>query len=213
MSRQRNELYEFGEYRLDVGERRLERIDGSVPAALPEKAFQTLLHLVRNPGTLITKDELMSAVWPEAIVEENNLGKAIHVVRQSLKEQKGSQKYIETVPKHGYRFVAEVLRKEPESPDGVPPNGLAKPDAHGVVDGGVSEERSGRAPSIGRPEIERETSTSNEEPFSRLRLAVLTLVAIVLAGGAWMGWQFVDSRPGASDGCEPRHGRTATSSR
>ncbi|MFL6467883.1 MAG: winged helix-turn-helix domain-containing protein [Pyrinomonadaceae bacterium] len=110
MSSEQKELYEFGDFRLDVGQRRLERLDRSANGALPEKAFQTLVHLVRNSGQLLTKDALLSAIWPDTIVEENNLGKAIHAVRQCLGEKTGEQKYIETVPKHGYRFVAAVHR-------------------------------------------------------------------------------------------------------
>ncbi|HVF47557.1 MAG TPA: tetratricopeptide repeat protein [Pyrinomonadaceae bacterium] len=112
MSREQKELYEFGDFRLDVGERQLERLDGTTKGSLPEKAFQTLVHLVRNPGELLTKEELLSVVWPDTIVEENNLGKAIHALRQYLGEKTGQQKYIETVPKHGYRFVAHVRRAE-----------------------------------------------------------------------------------------------------
>ena len=106
----RNESFEFGDFLLDVGERKLIRRDGSANGALAEKAFQTLVHLVRHSGTLLTKEELLLAVWPDTIVEENNLGKAIHAIRQCLGERIGEQKYIETVPKHGYRFVAEVKR-------------------------------------------------------------------------------------------------------
>ena len=106
----RSESYEFGDFLLDVGERKLVRRDCVTKASLPEKAFQTLVHLVRHGGTLLTKEELLLAVWSDAIVEENNLGKAIHAIRRCLGERTGEQKYIETVPKHGYRFVAEVRR-------------------------------------------------------------------------------------------------------
>lgn len=105
-----SESFEFGDFLLDVGERRLVRRDGVTKGVLPEKAFQTLVHLVRHGGTLLTKEELLVAVWPDTIVEENNLGKAIHAIRQCLGERIGEQKYIETVPKHGYRFVAKVRR-------------------------------------------------------------------------------------------------------
>jgi DNA-binding winged helix-turn-helix (wHTH) protein/Flp pilus assembly protein TadD len=108
MSRQSKEQYEFGEFRLDVSERKLERRTGRTNGSLPEKAFQTLVHLVRNAGALVSKDELLSTIWQDTIVEENNVGKAIHAIRQCLGERSGEQKYIETVPKHGYRFVAEV---------------------------------------------------------------------------------------------------------
>jgi DNA-binding winged helix-turn-helix (wHTH) protein/tetratricopeptide (TPR) repeat protein len=115
MLNERNELYEFDGFRLDVAERKLERLDGSTGAQLPEKAFQTLVHLVRNSGNLITKDELLAAVWPETAVEENNLGKAVHAIRHRLGEQGREHRYIETVPKHGYRFVAAVRRVENNS--------------------------------------------------------------------------------------------------
>src|SRR5688572_8129652 len=108
MPREISELYEFGDFRLDVSERRLEHRDGPVNGSLPEKAFQTLVHLVRNNGTLISKEELLSAIWPDTVVEENNLGKAIHAIRVHLADKTRGQKYIETVPKHGYRFVADV---------------------------------------------------------------------------------------------------------
>ena len=106
----RSESFEFGDFLLDVGERKLVRRNGVMNGALPEKAFQTLVHLVRRGGTLLTKEELLLAVWPDTIVEENNLGKAIHAIRRCLGERIGEQKYIETVPKYGYRFVAEVRR-------------------------------------------------------------------------------------------------------
>ena len=110
MGKGSSEQYEFGEFRLDVNERRIERHDGRACSALPEKAFQTLVYLVRNGGKLVTKEELLSAIWPDTIVEENNLGKAIHAIRSFLSEHAGDPKYIQTVPKHGYRFVAEITR-------------------------------------------------------------------------------------------------------
>jgi DNA-binding winged helix-turn-helix (wHTH) protein/Tfp pilus assembly protein PilF len=108
MGRGTSERYEFGEFRLDVAERKVERHDGRVCGELPEKAFQTLVYLVRNGGKLISKEELLSAIWPDTVVEENNLGKAIHAIRSCFGERPGDPKYVETVPKHGYRFVAEV---------------------------------------------------------------------------------------------------------
>lgn len=103
-----SERYTFGEFRLDVPERRVERHDGCACGALPEKAFQTLVYLVRHGGKLVPKEEFLSAIWPGTVVEENNLGKAIHAIRSFLGEHAGDPKYIQTVPKHGYRFVAEV---------------------------------------------------------------------------------------------------------
>jgi len=110
MSREISEIYEFAGYRLDVGERTFERTDGVKNGSLPEKAFQTLTVLVRNHGRLVTKQELLESVWPDSFVEENNLDKCIHAIRQALGETPREDRYIETVRKHGYRFVAEVSR-------------------------------------------------------------------------------------------------------
>ena len=87
MSRETREIFEFGDFRLDVDEHRLEYADGRTNGILPEKAFRTLVELVRSAGTLLTKDQLLSAVWTDAVVEPNNLGKAIHGIRQFLGDE------------------------------------------------------------------------------------------------------------------------------
>jgi DNA-binding winged helix-turn-helix (wHTH) protein len=112
------EIYEFGTFRLDVGERKLTGREGAVAGPLPEKAFQTLVHLVRNRGRLVTDDALLTAVWPGTVVERNNLGKAVHVVRRVLGDTADEPRFIETIPKHGYRFIATVTAvgaREPPS--------------------------------------------------------------------------------------------------
>src|SRR3982751_6963518 len=118
MSEQAKELYEFGPFRLDLREHTFTRTDGPMLDRLPEKAFQTLCVLVHKRGHLLTKQELLAEIWPDSFVEENNLDKSIHAIRQVLGEKPGEHKYIETVRKHGYRFVAAV--NQVESPhDGV----------------------------------------------------------------------------------------------
>ena len=104
------EVYEFGAFQLDVGERKLERRGGRGRIEIPEKAFRTLVHLVRNSGTLVTKDTILATVWPGVFVEDGNVGKMIHTIRQALGDTSGEWAYVETVPKHGYRFIAEVTR-------------------------------------------------------------------------------------------------------
>ena len=102
------EIYEFADFRLDVREHVLERTVGGGRVSLPAKAFDTLCVLVRNAGRLVEKDELLNLVWADSFVEENNLNKSIHAIRRALGEKDGNQKFIETVKKHGFRFVAEV---------------------------------------------------------------------------------------------------------
>jgi len=96
--------YFFGSYLLDVDERRLVRDNEEI--RMRGKLFDTLRVLVENAGTLVRKNELMQAIWPDAIVEENNLDHCISQLRKLLHPAK----YIETVPRHGYRFVGEVRR-------------------------------------------------------------------------------------------------------
>lgn len=103
-----HEVYEFGGFRLDVGERMLARQPGGERVAVPEKAFQTLVQLVRNRGALVPREALLSAVWPDVQVEDANVGKVIHLLRAALGDSPEGGRYIETVAKHGYRFVAEV---------------------------------------------------------------------------------------------------------
>ena len=118
MPRDRAEIYEFGKFRLDVGEHSVLCIDGPTRGSIPEKAFQTLVHLVRNHGILVTKDELLATVWRDVVVEENNLVKAIYAIRRLLDDVGDKPSYIETVPKHGYRFAAPVKQAEDPKPHG-----------------------------------------------------------------------------------------------
>lgn len=126
MSNQDKELYEFDKFRLDVSERVLLRSGERIPLA--EKAFETLCVLIRRGNSLVSKDDLMNEVWPDAIVEENNLDKNISILRQALGERAGKGKFIETVRGHGYRFVSEVhnveeaaLSREPLPVNDLPP--------------------------------------------------------------------------------------------
>ena len=76
------------------------------------KVFETLRMLVENAGHLVTKEALLRQVWPEAVVEENNINANVSVPRKALGERENGQQYIETVPRIGYRFVAEVMPVE-----------------------------------------------------------------------------------------------------
>ena len=99
-------LYGFGSYRLDTVERVLLR-DGQ-PVTLPPKDLETLLVLVERAGHIVEKEELLEKVWPGVFVEEGNLARHIFNLRQVLGDSPDGRKYIETIPKRGYRFVAAV---------------------------------------------------------------------------------------------------------
>jgi pimeloyl-ACP methyl ester carboxylesterase/DNA-binding winged helix-turn-helix (wHTH) protein len=106
MKAQAKLFYVFGIFRIDVTERILFKEKKVVP--LTPKVFDTLLFLVENSGHMLGKEELIEKVWPDSFVEENNLAQNISTLRKALGEGVGGTKYIETVPKRGYRFVADV---------------------------------------------------------------------------------------------------------
>src|SRR4051794_6240870 len=95
-------VYEFGRFRLDVGERQLSR-DGA-PVLLTPKALDTLRLLVESAGRAVSKDELMHKLWPDTTVSDATLAQHIFAVRKAI----GGGNSIETVPKFGYRFTLPV---------------------------------------------------------------------------------------------------------
>lgn len=107
MSERLNHLYEFGAFALDPEERLLSVRASGEQVPLTPKAFDTLLVLVEHRGHVLSKDELIQMIWPDSFVEENNLMQNISALRKALGEG-GGGKFIETIPKHGYRFMAQV---------------------------------------------------------------------------------------------------------
>src|SRR5262245_32807201 len=106
MSNQARHFYEFGPFRLDARERLLLR-DGQVVSITP-KAFDMLVVLVENSGHLLEKEELMRRLWSDSFVEEANLSYNVFALRKALGESNGDDRYIETIPRRGYRFVGQV---------------------------------------------------------------------------------------------------------
>src|ERR1039458_619142 len=109
MSKESKQLFAFGDFRLDPGAGLLFHSDIHVP--LPPKVLKTLVILVEHAGELLTKDELIKAVWPDTFVEEGNLTVNIHALRKVLGDS-----LIETVPRRGYRFTAAVTQIDPAPP-------------------------------------------------------------------------------------------------
>jgi Tol biopolymer transport system component/DNA-binding winged helix-turn-helix (wHTH) protein len=110
MSSSEKHLYEFGEFRLDTAERLLLR--NGKPVALPPKVFDMLVVLIQNGGHLLDKERLMRELWPDAFVEDVNLSVNISVLRKVLGESDNGEGFIQTVPKRGYRFIAQVSELE-----------------------------------------------------------------------------------------------------
>ena len=99
-------IYRFAGCELDPAERRL--IAHGQPVTLTPKVFDTLVLLVERAGRVVSKDELMAALWPRGFVHESNLTKHIWLIRKALGDSEHDARCIETVPKLGYRFVAPV---------------------------------------------------------------------------------------------------------
>src|ERR1044072_1089377 len=113
MSKLTGQIYEFGVFRLDFGERELR--SAGKPEPLTPTALEVLLLLVENRGRIVESSTLMNSVWRDSFVEENNLKVTISMLRKILSKEDDQQEYIETVPRRGYRFsapVREVLEKE-----------------------------------------------------------------------------------------------------
>ena len=105
--------YEFGEFRLDLDGKRVLRYGQTV--SLQPKVFDMLVFFVENHGALVTRDALMNAVWKDTFVEESNLRFCLHALRKALGKNADGKDFVETIPKRGYRFTAEVSETSSES--------------------------------------------------------------------------------------------------
>jgi TolB protein len=161
-------IYGFGEFRLDADEHTLHR--GEELVDITPRTFDLLLKLVENPGRLLQKETLMQDVWADSVVEEGNLNRTMSNLRKVLGEKPREDRYIQTVPRVGYRFIAPVTNisaaVSTEPPATVPPDSFA-----------VSPESSAVAPT----------------PVTRLRSkwifpALIVALVLVLAGGL-ITWQ------------------------
>ena len=191
MSQQTNHVYEFGPFQL-VPEERLLFCNGGIVALSP-KDMDLLLVLVESRGRLLQKDELMKHLWPESFVEEANLSHHVSLLRKALGDHGGGVVYIETVPKHGYRFVVPVREvrededlgtvpwRQSSSPSGGPAENLSQiPDR---LTSGAESDAENR--SLGGSGLIAET-----EALKRRRLPThfWIICFLVLLSAAGLGW-------------------------
>ena len=193
MLSQVQERYEFGPFRLDPTEHTLLRGDQVV--ALTPKAFETLALLVRSRGHLVRKEELIERVWRDTIVEEGNLNVIIHTLRKALGDDPREHKYIETVAKCGYRFVAEV-RKPGEDKETASETTNAIDSDKTAKQSSDPEQIMGSASTSVSPSLSR-------RPRNRRRLAIFAASALVaLAATSFSVWRF-NRRPIATAATAP----------
>ena len=190
-------FYDFGSFRVDAAERVLLR-DGK-PVPLAPKVFDMLLVLVENSGHVLEKDELLKKVWRDSFVEEANLSNNVFLLRKALGEDKNGRKYIETVPRRGYRFVADVTEL---GDDGAQERVLEEHTRARIVIEEESDESAAaphhidaeplgatRAISLPAPRA----STSRRRTFG-VALASLVLLAVLAAGALWLRPARTDSK-------------------
>lgn len=183
MEQPKPSLYEFGPFRLDDAERTLSRDGRGI--ALSPKLFETLSALVERGGHVVSKDELLKKVWPDSFVEESSLSQNISLLRKALGESGQPSKYIETIPKRGYRFVAPV-RVVPHAADELCRE-PSEPTAAGKRVREGSEVEADGARDVPRPRPQTPTG----EPHGRARrkymlfAVVAALLAVAVCLYAW----------------------------
>jgi Tol biopolymer transport system component/DNA-binding winged helix-turn-helix (wHTH) protein len=209
--------YDFGSFHLDPNERVL--LHAGQPVPLTPKAFETLLALVERRGHIVIKEELMQRIWPDTYVEEVNLAKNVSTLRKILGARDDGQPYIETIPKRGYRFVAEksvsveklpasvATAPVPAATNGASATTTAFAIASSVSPPGGSANGDAFLKSGLRTELETPLSaTVNENesvppvPVRRVVARRYLLWAAVLILAGWLGWRWWQSQQRAHFG-------------
>lgn len=167
-----NVVYLFDGYRLDLSRKMLYRDGEGLP--LPPKAVETLAALLTRTGEIVTKDELISAIWTDTIVEESNLAHYLHVLRKALGNRRDGGSYIETLRRRGYRFnpVGEVTKEFPESNAA-----LNKPER-------LNEPIREKFPAVGEVSYSPDSLENSEpQPAKRRKLRLTAVIAAALIFG------------------------------
>ena len=163
-----SERFAFGKFVLERGQQRVLQADGTLLSLTP-RLFNALRLFVEHPGELLDKETLMRALWPGLVVEENNLSQVISGLRRALGDDPQGQRYIQTVPRRGFRFVAPVS---------VQPGG-----DEGLAVGVPSEVPAG----VAQPLAPSEPSLPPRRPFMRSMLGWAS--ALGVAGVGWAAWR------------------------
>src|SRR5262245_11964791 len=163
MTTQGAHWYAFGSFRIDPSERVLRNNGEIVP--LTPKVFQTLLVLVESAGRVVQKQEFLDRIWPGVFVEESNLNVNVSILRKALGDDSRTHRYIETVPKRGYRFVASVQK-------------LQLPCVELLNELANSYAQEGNDHPFARPQQPRLTASIEEERIGRLAVAFQSLPSL-----------------------------------
>lgn len=179
-----NALYEFGKFRFDPASHLLLSEDCAIP--LTPKAFDVLLVLVQNGMRLTTKEELMTKVWPDSFVEEANLTVTVSALRKALGETTDGKRYIETVTKKGYRFVAAINEVKGDAAEQNPGKEIvARSDERDLLSLSALETLHAEPTARRSEEQSQRKHTSNRWILSAVgAFLILVIVAYLLVGGS-----------------------------
>src|SRR5262249_22861930 len=184
-----NYLYHFGSYSLDPRRRTLSWQGAVVP--LTPKAFDLLLFFVQNPNRVITKDELLKAIWADSFVEEGNLTQNVFLLRKVLGQKFEDSELIVTIPRKGYQFGAEVtvVSQSSEMPAGQGAATAVSPAASKEIEGQSGEVQ---ASSLA---VARANAAGSNTKSRSLVAALLSAAAIILVVTGYFFWEHFHTVP------------------
>jgi DNA-binding winged helix-turn-helix (wHTH) protein/TolB-like protein/Tfp pilus assembly protein PilF len=178
------EGYRFGDFVLDVPQKRLQQGNGSVVELTP-RVFAALLLLVERAGLLVERQALLDRVWPGLVVGENSLSQVIVTLRRTLGDDAQGSRFIQTVPRKGFRFIAPVAPVEGSgAPDGAEPPAPAVAPPAATASGAEPAMPSGAA-------------QGSNVPRREVLAGAAALAALAAGAAAWWKWR---AQPGAGEG-------------
>lgn len=179
-------MYEFGKFRFDPANHLLVGEDGPIP--LTPKAFDVLLLLAQNGMRLTTKEELMTKIWPDSFVEEANLTVTVSALRKALGETTDGKRYVETVPKKGYRFVAAINELNEDAAEQAPEKEIVARNDERDSLSFLAPETLQLEPTAGKngEQSQRKVILNRWIPSAASAFLILAIVAYLFVGGSKM---------------------------
>jgi DNA-binding winged helix-turn-helix (wHTH) protein len=183
MDKKESRLYEFDLFCLDASERVLLYDMQEVP--MTPKVFETLLLLVENSGHVVGKEELLKTIWPDSIVEESSLSQNIFHLRKALGDGSDGRRFIETIPKRGYKFIApvKVVTNKPAAVDGLPHHSITV-DAYQLYSMGLYFCNKGTPEGLSKG-VEYLRQATEKDPNYALAFALLAGTYVAIAGNRY----------------------------